>query len=691
MPLTPEEQEQQNSSNFLQSIVDSTNIVEEIDEEKLDEIAEDVHTGYEADKGSREEWEDQQDKYMELAAQVMDSKNYPWPNASNVKYPLLSIAALQFSARAYQALLPNKNVVKGRVIGPDPENEKYERAQRIEKYMSYQLLEEMEEWEESMDRLCLTLPILGNVFKKTYQAADGPVSELILPKDLVVNYYAKSLEHASRKTHVLYYYPNEVVTKIRSGEFIDHDYETGESSKNLEEDHGIYIDDEIQKISEPSNDSTAPVEYLEQHTFLDLDEDGYAEPYIVTLHNDTQKVVRIVARYDVDSIVTNEAGEVVKITPVEYFTNFVFIPDPASGVYGLGLGLLLGPLNEASNTLINQLIDAGKLSNLQSGFIARGIRTRHGSTPLAPGEWRQVETISQDLKSGIVPIPAREPSNVLFQLLGLLLEAGQQLGSVTDLMVGESPGQNQPYSTTQEVLRQGMQVFSSIHKRIHRSLKKEFKKLYRLNKLYLSEEKYFTVLDAKTPEEREATTVRRTDFAGDDTDVIPSSDPIYSSETEKMARSEANLALLQLGTVNPQVATRRILEARDEENIEELLQLPEPQPNFDQQIELKKLEVEEKNLQVDAFRAQAQSARDEAAAMKAMAEAQATAQQQQFELLKQQMEQEQQEMKAQLDIIMQGMKMEQEQEKTNQLREKGAAEKEMQSARVQQQKSKTTS
>ena len=643
----------------LQGLIESTNIADNLNKETLEEMGDVVYKGYLTDKQSRSEWEDKQDLYMELACQVTEPKSYPWRNAANVKYPLISIAAMQFSARAYQALLPNKNIVHGRIVGEDPEGKKWAKAKRIEKYMSYQLLEEMPDWEEGMDRLCLTLPILGNIFKKTYIGPDNiPVSELILPKDLVVNYYAKSLEQAYRKTHQLVYYPMDVESQIRAGFFSKHDYSKMKSQPKNELS-ATYIDEEIQGTVAPADDDYAPIDYLEVHTYWDLDDDGYPEPYIITIHEPSRQVVRVVANYEVDSVVTNDKGEIVKITPIEHFTNFIFVPDPASGVYGLGLGLLLGPLNESANTIINQLIDAGTISNLQSGFISRGIRMKNGDMPLAPGEWRQVNTIATDLKAGIVPLPVREPSQVLFQLLSLLLEAGQQLGSVTDLMTGKSPGQNQPYSTTQEVLHQGQQVFSSIHKRIHRSLKKEYKKIYHLNKKYLQGEKYFVVLDTRSDQEGQINKVSKTDFQGDDTDVIPASDPIYASQAEKVQKAALNMELLQTGQINPKVAVRRILEANDEPNIQELMQMPDPQPNFDQQIEMQKIEVLKKNSEIDAARIPAQVKKDEASAIASMAQAQSKLNADKLNMLEMFLNHSMEKTNKQLELIMKQMDIEQ--------------------------------
>jgi len=346
----------------------------------------------------------------------------------------------------------------------------------------------------------------------------------------------------------------------------------------------------------------------------------------------------------------------------------------------MGFGNLLGPLNEAANTLINQLIDSGTLDNLQSGFLAKGIKIPNGNTPLKPGEWRYVNTIGDDLRKGIVPLPTKQPSTVLFQLLGMMISSGQQLSSVTELMTGENPGQNQPWSTTSEVLRQGLQVFSSIYKRIHRSMKREFKKVYRLNMLYLEDEKYFAVLDQSGPED-EIAVIGKADFEDESMDIVPNSDPTNVSNAEKLAKAESLMALLQLGSVNPQVATKRILEAQDQDNIAELMQMPEPQPDFDAQVKMQELQLQASEQEMQKVKIQYQAARDEANATLTMAKAQSEVERTELEKLKVQFDAELQQAKLmmeakekEMDIQLQELKILQEEIKAKAQADKAQAE-----------------
>jgi len=571
----------------LKDILSSDNLADQLTEDELDDIGSTVREEYDIDMTSRETWEDHYDEYLDLALQISEEKSFPWKGAANVKYPLMATAAMQFGARAYPALISGTRIVKGKTSGFDQNGEKMAAAIRVGKHMSYQLIEEMEDWEEEMDKLCVTLPIVGCMFKKTYfdSVESRNVSELVYPKELVVNYHAKTLETARRKTHVLELTPNDIFERIGAGIYLDVELGKAQTEDNSEEDsrNGLTPPD--------NNDDSNPYTILEQHRFLDLDGDGYQEPYIVTIDKESKQVLRIVARFDEDGIKQSEAGRLIKITPVEYFTKFSFVPNPDGGFYDIGFGTLLSPINEVINTTINQLLDSGTMSTLQAGFISRGIRIKGGNHAFEPGEWKTAQATGDDLRKGIVPLPTREPSNVLFQLLGMMVEGAQKLSSVTDMLMGENPGQNQPATTTMAVLEQGLKVFSSIHKRNHRSLKKEFKKLYRLNRVYLPKESYFEVLDIG---EEGAEEIFRNDYSKDITNIQPYSDPNVSSESQRLLKAQALLELVQMGTVNPQVATQRVLTAQEQEGIEELMTMPEAQP--DPEVIFRQQELEQQKM-----------------------------------------------------------------------------------------------
>lgn len=610
----------------LERLASEANIAESLDEQELKVMATQLCEYIEQDNDSRTEWLDRNQDYLKLAVQVSEEKSFPWPNASNVKYPLLTTAAMQFQSRCYKALINGSRPVRTRVIGNDKLGLKKARANRISEHMSYQLLEEMPNWEEHMDTLCMVVPVSGNAYKKTFYDGEAIKSELVLPQDLIVNFYARSIEEAPRKTHVIPMTKNELLGYERSGYYSAIDFDKlSTPDGDLLADESALLEGQGLSLPEDDQDPTIPYKVYECHCWWDLDEDGYSEPYIVTLLEKSKQIVRITPRFGPNDVVANEDGEVIRINAIELFTNYRFIPDPRSGVYGLGFGHILGPINEATNTLINQIIDAGTMSNMPSGWLARGARMQSGTTEFRPGEWKVINTMGDDLRKSVVPIPAKEPSAVLFNLLGLFVEAGQTLASVTDMMQGKNPGQNQPFSTTSAVLEQGMAVYSTIFKRMHRSFKRELKKIYRLNKLYLPPEVYFNIIDPETGED-ETLNVTKSDYERDTTDVVPNSDPENVSSYQKLADAELLFNLMQTGAINPKEAVKRILEARGIEDMMSLLEMPPPQPDPEIVLKEKELALREKEIvgqqEIDRYKAQYQAARDQAASVAKLAEAQ---------------------------------------------------------------------
>jgi len=598
-------------------LLETTNITSDIDEETLENIGEHIVQIYKEDLDSRIDWEDRNEEWIKLASQVVEEKNYPWPGAANVKYPLLSTASLQFHARAYPALIPDNRVVKTRVFGKDEDNQKFEKSQRVSEHMSYQLLEENDSWQEDMDRMLYILPITGVAYKKTYFSPLKGINEskLVLPDDLIINYYAEDYERAI-KTHRLYQNENEIYELMASEHYREVDLDPVEEPSVHEG-----IEDEIIGIDEPNRSKDfeealddQPYTILEQHTWWDLDGDGYKEPYIITVDEGSKKVLRIVARWEEGKIQTDARGNIIKIDPTEYFTAYGFFPNPESKIYYQGFGALLGPLNAASNTILNQLIDAGHLSNLQGGFLGKGVRARGGKIRFKPGHWQQLQTTGEDLRKNIYPLPIKEPSNVLFQLLGMLIQAGERLSSVKDIMVGENPGQNQPYATTVAVLEQGMKVFVGIYKRLYRSLSKEYKKLFRLNSLYLDDSTYFNFFDSQKVNQ-----IGKNDYNSKDIDVAPNADPSIVSEAHKMMKAESLLQKKAAGLpLNTEEVTRRVMAVEGHEDLDALLK-PDP-PREDPEIAFKKMELET-NTKIEMQRIQVQITTTQFEAFKDFAQA----------------------------------------------------------------------
>lgn len=510
----------------MELIVESDNLAEHLDEEELKEIGKRCVDEYKLDDESRDEWKRQNEHAIKLAKLVHEEKTWPWPGAASIKYPLLAEAAIAFAARAYPEIIRGSDVVLAKVIGPDPDNSKAEQAKRVSDFMSYQCTEEMEFWESDTDKLLHMLPVIGTCFRKTYHdpiragaMQSGNVSRLISGMDLIVNHNLANYDQVRRETEVIDLYENDVIERQRSGLWLDVDLKP----------------DSIEgKEQLPQDDK--PYRFIEQHRWLDLDGDGYEEPYIATVHEASSTVMRIVARFDTDDIVTNKKGEVVRITANSYYTKYGFIPNPDGGIYDLGFGILLTPINEAINSNINQLLDAGTLSNISGGFLARGIRAKTGQIRMMAGEWRVLDTGGALLRDSVMPNPSKEPSVVLFQLMSFLVEAGKSLASIKDVLQGTLPNADVPATTVLALIEQGQKVYNAIHKRVYRSLKQEFKKLFKLNGRYPPQQ-YDRIEENQQP-------LAASDFDPHAYDVCPVADPQISSQAQRLAKAQALLQVM---------------------------------------------------------------------------------------------------------------------------------------------------
>lgn len=546
--------------------IQAPNLTDRLDEDDLRKLGEHIHAGYLRDRQSRYKWERRTQAAMDLAMQVQKDKNFPWPNCSNVAFPLVTIAALQFHSRAYPSIISGTDVVKCRVIGPDPTGEKTDRAARISNHMSWQCLEEQQEWEEQKDRLLINLPIVGTTFVKSYYDADKgrKVDETVLAQDLVVDYWAKSLETCPRKTHLIPYFRNQIHAGIQRQIFRDVSKEAwyGQPPAPQTADQNSARRDNRIGQYPPDPDETTPYLFLEQHVDLDLDKDGYAEPYIITVDEQSRCVLRIVTGFDREvDIEKTLAGRVICIHRMEYFTKYGFIPSPDGGIYDEGFGVLLGPLNESTNSLINQIIDAGTMSISAGGFLGRGAKIRGGTYTFAPFQWQRVDSTGEDLNKSLVPLPVREPSAVLFQLLTLLISYVERISGTTDPMVGENPGQNTTAETMRTMVQEGQRVYTAIFKRVWRCMKDEFKKDYVLNALYTQFRKGFG----------QGQIVLREDYLGNPDDVAPAADPNISSD--QMAMQQAQLLKASASTTpgyDPDEVERTFLKAMKIPNAEKL-------------------------------------------------------------------------------------------------------------------------
>lgn len=561
------------SIDTLKSFIGQTNIAPMLDQDMVSKIGMEVTRGYDIDKASRADWEKMMQTAMDLAMQVTKEKSWPWPNAANVKFPLITTAAVQFSARAYPAIIRGEEVVKGMVIGPDPDGQKLQRADRIGQHMSYQVLEEIQDWDEEEDKLLLQISIVGCAFRKTYydNLLGRPCSDLVAARDLVYD-HATPWSKLRRKTHMLHLFKNEVIERVRGD---------------------VFRDVKLGMPDGATNDEDAHHEFLEQHCWYDLDGDGYKEPYIVTVVKETSEVARIVARFDEDGLLRNErTGQLSKITPVEYFTKFGFMPNPDGGSYDVGLGMLLNPINEVVNSLLNQMLDAGTLANTSGGFIGSGLKMKGGAARFVPGEYKPVDAPGGKIADSIYHMQFPGPNSVMFQLVGMMIEAGKDISSVKDILTGEQTTQ-QTATTTLALIEQGQKVFSAIYKRVHRSLKQEFQKLFRINKLYLSDEDYYR-FQGKVGE------IFRQDYHGPDMAVAPVSDPNLVSDTQELTRAQAMMEQFKGDPLINQVWLReKYLKALKEQDIDQALIKQPPPPPPDPALLLAQAKIKRDDVEVN--------------------------------------------------------------------------------------------
>ena len=615
--------------DYLIGQIDEVNLAERYDPSTLDKLGQVVVFEYDIDENSRSDWKDKAEKAMKFATQEAEEKTYPWPKASNCVYPLITQAAIQFNARTYPAIIQNRNVVKGVVWGTDKgtpatENgkpdgqpklhpdgspiwlsapgEKRKRADRIGEHMSWQLLDEMTEWEAQTDSLLLQIPIMGGACRKTYR---DPMEErnrsLLVPlKNLVWNYHAPSFDAAPRHTEILTLYPHQI-----------EEYERAEVYLPLQ--YGPGGDGETANEQADAGDEDAPHVFLEQHRRYDLDNDGYPEPYIVTVHKRSSKVVRIVARYDEDGIqvgkgvdvdeesdteaLTGKLGsdreEILKITPIEHYTLIPFLPNPDGGSYPVGFGHLLRPLNEAINTTLNQMFDAGHLQNAGGGFVSDQLSIHSGPVNFQVGKYIRVGSKGQAIRDAVFPMPFQGPSQVLFSLLGLLLTAGKETASVKDILAGDAKMAGASPTTILALIEQGLNVYTAIHKRVYRALKSEFNKIYRLNRLYLKDEqRRYRIGD----EWRE---IEPDDYrlAGG---VEPIADPTMITDMQKLGRAEILMGFKDDPLINQKEIRMRLFDAASMPRIEDLF-APPPNPQI-QQV-MMQIALEEKQAELGRLRA----------------------------------------------------------------------------------------
>lgn len=540
-------------NNFYENLADL------LDEDVLSDIGHEVYEKFEADKNSRSEWESMFERGFDLLGLKLEETTEPFEGAATAVHPLLIESAVKFQSRASQELFPASGPVKTQVLG-DVTVEKQRQATRVQNFMNYQITEQMPEYFDEFERMLFHLPLIGSAFKKIYydSVTERPVSEFVPIDQFYVSYYATDLRRADRYTHVLYRSPIEMAKAINAGMYSNVDLPDAyvpEQSPLTEKM------DTVLGLS-PSSDQDYQYVLLEQHCYLEIENYDTPCPYIVTIEEQSRKVVSIRRNWNQD----DETKE-----KKMFFTHYRFVP--GFGFYGLGLIHFLGNLTMSATAAMRNLIDAGQFSNLPGGFKAKGVRVVGDNDPIAPGEFKEVEATGMDLSKSIIPLPYKEPSGTLFQMLQFVSAAGQKFADTTEQVITEGSNYG-PVGTTMALLEASSKFFSAIHKRLHKSQKDEFRILARIDKESLPQEYPYDVPGVSE-------TIFKSDFDGK-VDIIPVSDPNIPSSAHRLMMTQMAVQVAQAappGMFNMEELNRTLLSAANIPNLDRIMpEKPEPQP-----------------------------------------------------------------------------------------------------------------
>ena len=542
------------------------NLGDLLPDDVLDPIGSELRFQYQDNKSSRKEWEQTYTQGLDLLGFKYENRTEPFQGASGATHPVLAEAVTQFQATAYKELMPADGPVRTQVMGA-PNPGKTQQAERVKNFMNYQIMDQMKEYEPEFDSMLFHLPLAGSTFKKVYydDLLQRAVSKFVPAEDVVVPYTATSLADAESITHVIKLPENEVRKQQVSGFYSDI-----ELAKP-----GVLMQDELKEkereLEGTKRTGRNPNIYTLLECHVDLDLEGFEDigpdgqptgiklPYIVTVDESSTKVL---------SIRRNFAPNDPKKQRVQYFVHFKFLP--GLGFYGFGLIHMIGGLSRTATVALRQLLDAGTLSNLPAGFKQRGVRVKDEASPIQPGEFKDVDAPGGSLKDAFYPLPYKEPSATLLQLMGIVVQAGQRFAAISELQVGEG-SQQAAVGTTMALLERGSKVMSAIHKRLYFSMKQEFKLLAKIISTYLPPEYPYDVVGG-------ARTIKQIDF-DDRIDILPVADPNIFSMTQRitLAQTELQLAMSQPKMHNLYQSYRKMYEALGVKNIDQVL--PPPAPN----------------------------------------------------------------------------------------------------------------
>jgi hypothetical protein len=542
------------------------NLADLLPEEVLGRLGSDLYENYTQYKASRKDWEDGYTKGLDLLGFKYQTRSQPFTNASGATHPVLAEAVTQFQAHAYKELLPAAGPVHTQIMGV-VNKQKEDQATRVKNFMNYQLMNKMKEYEPEFDQLLFYLPLSGSAFKKVYydELLDRAVSKFVPADDLIVPYTATSLEDADAIVHVLKISENDLRKKQVAGFYRDVEISPGYSQETEVEKK----ERELEGTRKTRDEQMFTI--LEFHTNIDLegfeDKDmeqnptGIKLPYIVTIDTSSREVLSIRRNYKAEDPLKNK---------IEYFTHFKFLP--GLGFYGFGLIHMIGGLSRTATNALRQLLDAGTFSNMPAGFKQRGIRVRDEAQSIQPGEFRDVDAPGGNIRDAFMPLPFKEPSATLLQLMGIVVQAGQRFAAIADMQVGDG-NQQAAVGTTIALLERGSRVMSAIHKRLYVALKQEFVLLADVFKTYLPPEYPYDVVGGQR-------NIKVSDF-DDKIDILPIADPNIFSQSQRitLAQTELQLAMSNPGMHNLYEAYRDMYTAIGVKDVNRILPPPQqPQP-----------------------------------------------------------------------------------------------------------------
>ncbi len=566
----------------LLKYLNSPNVAEFLDDEKLKSIAEDVIVGYQIDEDSRAGWLNTNKEAIKIIKTLDNDMNdpdkeFPFFKASKVVYPLLSPAIIQLSSRLIQHIVRNGVVGECVVLGDDQpainpqtgqptgKGIKETKADSVTDFLSYEKLIESDSWLLEEHKICTILSAWGMAFKECYydHATDRVCDEFIPPEDVIINHNTISLNKCRRITIRKYFTKNDIMEHVLSGTFLDIDPD--ELSHDL-------MDNESQQND--SREINPGYEVLKQYCYLDLDDDDYAEPYCAYVHQQSKKVLGLYPAFELEDVQTDEKGHVTNIEPRFNIVDCHLIDDPEGKYYSLGLNHLLIHTNKSITSVLRQLLDSGTLANQQGGFVTKAFKTKERALRFKLAEFKVLDTPpGLDLRTQIMPLPFKEPSQVLLALLQVLIESGKETGYMTDVLTGDAQTQNVPATSMLAMVEQGTRAFKPVVQKYQNYLKKQFKIWFHLHSKHLNQPKYFKFQDKQG-------VIQAEDFDESSMDIVPIADPTMSSEAHKYARLQAMIQFLQTspGAINPQEAARRFFTDLQFPNVDALIAKPQPAP-----------------------------------------------------------------------------------------------------------------